>query len=228
MTVHDPLAGSPWSTPGTVAGFVQSPPNEALLQAAAGEWRDTARLLDIGCGAGRNAVPLAHAGWDIYGTDLSLAMVTTAAQRVEAAGLAHRARVVLAPMDRLPFAPASFDFIVAHGIWNLARSGDEFRRAVDEAARVARPGSAMFLFTFSRQTLSPQAEPLPGESFVFTEFSGQPQCFLTEEQILGELGARGFVPDARLPLRELNLPPKGAIHTSTAPIIYEGLFRRLS
>jgi SAM-dependent methyltransferase len=227
MSTKDPLAGSPWSTPSTVAGFVQSPPNEALLQAAAGEWRVAARLLDIGCGAGRNAVPLARAGWDVYGTDLSLAMATTAAARVATAQLAGRARVLLAPMDRLPFASASFDFVVAHGIWNLARSGDEFRRAVQEAARVARPGSALFLFTFSRHTLTPEAEPVPGESFVFTQFSGQPQCFLTEEEILTELGARGFVPDARLPLRELNVPPQGALRASMAPIIYEGVFRRV-
>jgi len=33
----DPLAGSPWSTPDTVAGFVRSPPNEVLLGVAAKE-----------------------------------------------------------------------------------------------------------------------------------------------------------------------------------------------
>ena len=227
MTGRDPLAGSPWSTPGTVAGFVQSPPNEALLQAAADEWRADARLLDIGCGAGRNAVPLARAGWDVYGTDLSLAMATTAAGRMAAADLAGRARVLLAPMDSLPFVSASFDFIVAHGIWNLARSGDEFRSAVAEAARVARPGCALFLFTFSRQTLVPEAQPVPGESFVFTQFSGQPQCFLTEDQIISELGAHGFTLDAGRPLRELNRLPQGAIHTGTAPVIYEGVFRHV-
>jgi SAM-dependent methyltransferase len=226
MTTRDPLAGSPWSAPSTVSGFVQSPPNDTLLQAAADEWRALARLLDIGCGAGRNAVPLARAGWTVYGTDLSLPMVRTAVARIAAAGLVDRARVLLAPMDRLPFASASFDFIVAHGIWNLASSSDEFRRAVDEAARVARPGAALFLFTFSRHTLPAAADPLPGESFVFTQFSGQPQCFLTEEQIVSELGAKGFAPDLRLPLRELNRPPKGAILTSTAPVIYEGVFRR--
>jgi SAM-dependent methyltransferase len=225
MTTRDPLAGSPWSTPATVAGFVQSPPNETLLQAAAAEWRPSARLLDIGCGAGRNAIPLARAGWNVYGTDFSLPMVTTAVERVAAAQLAHRARILLAPMDDLPFASASFDFIVAHGIWNLARSGVEFGRALDEAARVAQPGCALFLFTFSRHTLAPEAEPVPGESFVFTQFSGQPQCFLTEEQVVSELGARGFEPDAQLPLRELNRRPKGAIYASTAPVIFEGVFR---
>ena len=165
-----------WSTPIQVAGFVQSPPNEALLQAAAGEWRERARLLDIGCGAGRNAVPLARAGWDVYGVDLSLPMVTTARARVAAAQLTDRARVLLAPMDRLPFASASFDFIVAHGIWNLARSGGEFRRAVDEAARVARPDARCFC-SRSRVTRSPEAEPRPASPSCSRSFPVSPSAF---------------------------------------------------
>jgi len=182
-------------------------------------------LLDIGCGAGRNALPLAHAGWEVIGTDLSLPMLTAAAARVADAQLANRVRLVLASMDQLPFAALSVDFIVAHGIWNLARSGREFREAVREAARVARPGCALFLFTFSRNTLAATATPVDDESFVFTQFSGQPQCFLTEEQIVVELAACGFDPDPSLPLRELNRPMTGAIRTSAAPVIYEGLFR---
>ena len=148
---RSPMSDSPWSQPSTVAGFVRSPPNDTLLQVAAREWRASARLLDIGCGAGRNAMPLARAGWEVVGTDLSLPMLTAAAARVVDAQLANRVRLLRAPMDQLPFASAVFDFIVAHGIWNLARSGGEFRQAVREAARVARPGCALFLFTFSRQ-----------------------------------------------------------------------------
>jgi ubiquinone/menaquinone biosynthesis C-methylase UbiE len=197
-----------------------------LLRVAARDWRAAARLLDIGCGAGRNALPLANAGWDAIGTDLSMPMLTAAAERVAEARLTNRVRLVMAPMDRLPFIAASFDFIVAHGIWNLARSGHEFRQAVRESARVARPGCALFLFTFSRQTLADTAQPLPAESFVFTQFSGQPQCFLTEDQIVSELAAGGFEPDPWLPLRELNRPGQAALRTSAAPVIYEGLFRR--
>jgi SAM-dependent methyltransferase len=222
----DPLRGSPWSRPDTVEGFVQSPPNDDLLQRAAQEWHPGARLLDIGCGAGRNMLPLAAAGWAVVGTDLSLAMLAAAAARVRQARLADRVRLLLAPMDRLPLAAGSFDFIVAHGIWNLARSGREFRAAVQEAARVARPAAGLFLFTFSRNTLPDTATPLPGESFVFTEFSGAPQCFLTEQQIVGELAARGFQPDRSWPLRELNRPPPGALRMSAGPVIYSGMFRR--
>lgn len=221
----DPLQGSSWSDARTVEGFVRSPPNRSLLDVAARELRTGARLLDIGCGAGRNALPLADTGWSVVGTELSSAMLIAAARRAKATAHAGRISLIQAPMDSLPFADTSFDFVVAHGIWNLARSSEEFRKAAAEAARVARPGAPLFLFTFSRYTLDDSAEPVPGETFVFTQFSGQPQCFLTEGEIVTELASAGFTTDASHPLRELNRPPRG-LRTSGVPVIYEGVFRR--
>jgi ubiquinone/menaquinone biosynthesis C-methylase UbiE len=194
------------------------------MQVASEECRPSARLLDIGCGAGRNAVPLARAGWRVVGTDLSLAMLAAAAARVSDESLGSRLQLLLAPMTPLPFASNSFDFVVAHGIWNLARSGREFRGAVNEAARVARPGALLFLFTFSRHTLPDTAEPVSGEPFVFTQFSGQPQCFVTAEQLVTEMAAAGFLPHSSIPLRELNRP-QGVLRTSGPPVIHEGVFR---
>jgi SAM-dependent methyltransferase len=224
LNERDPLAGSSWSDPRTVNGFVQSPPNTSLVELARRELRPRGRLLDIGCGAGRNALPLAEAGWRVVGSDLSSAMLAAAGGRIEREAPSGGVDLVLASMDVLPFASRTFDFVVAHGIWNLARSGQEFRRAVKEAARVARRGAPLFLFTFSRHTLPEDVAPVPGESFVFTQFSGEPQCFLTAEQIATELAGAGFTADPAYPLRELNRPRAG-LRTSGPPVIYEGVFR---
>ncbi|PYR65148.1 MAG: hypothetical protein DMF88_20835 [Acidobacteria bacterium] len=129
-------------------------------------------------------------------------------------------------MDHLPVADRSADLVIAHGIWNLARSGAEFRQAVREAARAAAHHAALFVFTFSRTTLPADAQPVEGESFVFTQFSGEPQCFLTEQRLVSELEEAGFVRDAAVPVRELNRPRPGALAASRVPVIYEGLFRR--
>jgi ubiquinone/menaquinone biosynthesis C-methylase UbiE len=179
-------------------------------------------VLDLGCGAGRNAVPIAALGCNVLGTDIEWPMLEAAARRARADGVASRTQWVLAPMDRLPAPDGAFDVIVAHGIWNLARSGAEFRRGVAEAARAAQPGAGLFVFTFSRHTLAPDAEPVAGEAFVFTQFSGEPQCFLTEMELVAELGAAGFTPLG--PLAEHNRPRPGQLNPG-GPVIYEGTFR---
>ena len=63
-------------------------------------------------------------------------------------------------------------------------------RAVDEAARVAKPGAGLFVFTFSRHTLPAETLPVAGEPFVFTQFSGEPQCFLTESPTQRRVASR--------------------------------------
>lgn len=213
---------SPWSAPATVAGFAAATPNVTLVEYAGRHVSlgSPGRLLDIGCGAGRNAVPLANLGWQVTGTDSSQPMLVAAAKREGG----HQLHLANAEMAALPIRAASVDLIVAHGIWNLARSGDEFKTAVREAARVARPGAALFIFTFSRHTLPPDAAPVAGETFVFTQFSGAPQCFLTAQQLIDELRAAGFEADPTFSLREHNRPAPG-LRTAGGPVIYEGAFR---
>ena len=79
-----------------------------------------------------------------------------------------------------------------------------------------------------RRTRGPESTPterrqsISGEPFVFTQFAGEPQCFLTEAQLLSELAVAGFAPITRLV--EHNLPAPGRLQRG-GPVIYEGTFR---
>ena len=226
--MSDPLAGSPWSAPGTVAGFAQSAPNEVLMRFARQELERVAgngTALDIGCGAGRNAVPLAEMGWNVVGIDLSWPMLEAAATRTIRGTSAGHLALCLSPMEMLPIADGSADLVIAHGIWNLARSDRQFREAVHAASRAAKPGAGLFVFTFSRHTLPTSAHPVPGEAYVFTQFSRQKQCFLTESQLFEELGAENFAADPGVPLTEYNRPTARTVQQG-GPVIYEASFRR--
>lgn len=206
-----------------VSRLSQTPPNSVLMQLASIEMEkgERSRLLDIGCGAGCNAVPLARMGWNVLGLDFSEPMLEAAARRAEDEALTDRLLLKHASMERLPVEDECFDFIVAHGVWNLAGSSLQFRRALQEAARAARPGAALFVFTFSRSSLPPGTLPVSGEAFVFSEFMGTPQCFLTEAQLIEELITVGFVQEQGNPIKEYKRPPE-----SNRPSILEGIFRR--
>lgn len=180
-------------------------------------------MLDVGCGAGRNALPLAALGAHVVGIDRSREMLDVARRCVAAGPSSGRLAWLRATMDALPVGSDQFDVVVAHGVWNLARSSGEFRRAIAEASRVACSGAALFVVTFSRHTLPPRAVPLAGEPFVFTQFSGHPQCFLTEDELVSELGASGFVLPPGEVIRELNRPRHQALATG-GPVLFEGVF----
>lgn len=206
---------------------MSGPPNAVLMEfAAAFAGRDRARCLDIGCGAARNAIPLATLGLDVVAIDLSTPMLRAAAARVGAVSPRPAVRLVRAPMAPLPFRDATFDLVVAHGIWNLARSDDEFRAAVREAARVARPGAGLFLFTFARETLPADVRPDAGETFAYSCWNGEPQCFLTERQIVTELSGAGWTRGSPEPLTAYNRRDAASVPVSGPPVIYEGTFIR--
>lgn len=214
----------PWTSSEVVARFSRSAPNPVLMAFADAEKQKggSLHLLDIGCGAGCNAVPLAKQGWNVLGLDLSEPMLEAARRRAQEGDLTEQLRFEKAPMDQLPVGEASFDFIVAHGIWNLANSSNEFRTALRQAAAAAKPGAPLFLFTFSRNTFSEAVQPVAGETFVFTEFSGTPQCFLTEAQLIDEAREAGFAQEPGIPIQEYPRIPN-----RPKPAIYEGIFRRV-
>jgi SAM-dependent methyltransferase len=96
-----------------------------------------ARVLDVGCGYGRIAIPLARAGFDVDGIDVSPNLVEAAHAAAEADGLA--VSFTVGSMTDLPYEDASFD--VALCLWsafNELLAEDEQVRTLVELRRVLR------------------------------------------------------------------------------------------
>lgn len=92
---------------------------------------DVRRILEIGVGTGRVAVPLAEAGYDVTGVDISERMLAVLAAK----GSAVRAQV--ADATDLPFEDDTFDGGLAVHVFHLI---PDWPVAVAELVRVVRPG----------------------------------------------------------------------------------------
>jgi 2-polyprenyl-3-methyl-5-hydroxy-6-metoxy-1,4-benzoquinol methylase len=89
-------------------GDPPSEPNATLVDAIDG--RPPGRALDVGMGAGRNAVFLASRGWRVTGFDIAEGAVRLAAARARDAGV--RLHVLVASWDRFAFGHGQWDLIV--------------------------------------------------------------------------------------------------------------------
>src|SRR6187402_580296 len=106
-------------------------------------------LLDLGTGTGRM---LEMFGPDIergLGIDLSLDMLLIARDRLERAGLRH-CSVRQGDIYDLPLADDSFDVVIIHQVLHFL---DDGARAVNEAARVLRPGGSLLVVDFAPHEL---------------------------------------------------------------------------
>jgi SAM-dependent methyltransferase len=99
------------------------------------------RLLELGVGTGRIALPLHRRGHRVVGVDLSVPMLDR--YRAKAAALGLPPPVVLrADATRLPFRDACVDAVLEVHVLHLV---PDWRQALAEARRVLRPGGAVLV-----------------------------------------------------------------------------------
>ena len=100
------------------------------------------RVLDAGCGGGLVARELAAAGAEVVGIDRSLGSLGVARRATP-----RRFRPAQGRLERLPFADASFDAVVAADVLEHL---PDLPAAVAELARVLRPAGSFLFDTVNR------------------------------------------------------------------------------
>src|SRR5690349_19160477 len=124
--------------------WVTVPLAERLCDAV--ELRPGSSVLDVACGTGHVAIEAARAFCDVTGIDYVADLVETARHRAAAEGLAIDFQE--ADAEALPFADASFDYVVsAIGVMFTA----DHDRAADELVRVCKPGGTIGLANWTAE-----------------------------------------------------------------------------
>ncbi len=132
-------------------------------QAAALHWIDGlalpegARALEVGCGAGFLAVALAQRGLHVCAIDAAEAMIEQARQYAAEAGVARQLSLLVGNVYELVEDDASFDIVVALGVIPWLEQPE---RAIEEMARVTKPGGYLILTTANRAGLTNLLDPL--------------------------------------------------------------------
>jgi SAM-dependent methyltransferase len=141
------------------------------------------RVLDAGCGYGRNLVHLLREGCEVFALDASAQAVEHVRQLSASltTGLPD-GNFQVGLIERMPFPDALADVVLCSSVLHFARDIEHFRAMVAELWRVLRPGGMLFCRLGSR--IGMDFERVQEDIYIVGDGS---QWFLVDEDMLLEL-----------------------------------------
>jgi SAM-dependent methyltransferase len=179
------------------------------------------RVLDLGCGGGRNTELLIKMGFNTYACDLYDSMVKATKKKVS--GLLDKRniekRIVKVSMLKLPFKKESFDIVIANGVYHNTNSPSQFINAIRETNRITKKNGFLCLNVFYKGIVAPELCTTKLDNLFITK-EGLHLILLSKRKIL-------------LLLKNLNLLPFGEIVTYNRKVntglrsVLRGVFKKL-
>lgn len=145
-------------------------------------------ILDAGCGGGRNLVYFLRSGFKVFGIDQNPEAVEYV--RLLANNLAPQlpsANFQVAPVEKMPFADASFDAVISSAVLHFAKDERHFFEMVEEMWRVLKSGGLFFARLASSIGIEDKIEPTGGGRYFLPDGS---ERFLVDEESLASLTNR--------------------------------------
>ena len=143
------------------------------------------RILDAGCGGGRNLVYLLRAGYNVFGVDQDPDAI---------ASVQHMART-LAPnlppdhfrvglLEAMPFPKAFAEVVISNAVLHFALDDKHFNRMVVGTWDALKPGGFLFCRLASSIGMESQVRMIEGRRFALPDGS---ERYLADEAFLMEL-----------------------------------------
>ena len=156
-----------------------------LDQFQRGRIRRDMRILDAGCGAGRNMELFVRQGLDCYGVDTRPDSIQkTKAQIAEWNPTYDLEKCLVADVANLPFPDAHFDFIISSAVLHFAENRVHFNQMFEEMARVLAPGGTLWIRMTTKHTIAHLAQHLHDDVYALPDGSTR---YLLDRDFLHQL-----------------------------------------
>ena len=110
-----------------------------------GRYDDCHKVIDIGCGGGRNILYFLKNGYDVYGIDPDKNAIETVQQLAsQIAPQLPLSNFVVATAEELPFANETFDLAICSAILHFAKNDAHFEKMLRSVWGALKPGGYFF------------------------------------------------------------------------------------
>jgi tellurite methyltransferase len=150
------------------------------------------RILDAGCGFGRNLVYLLREGFEVFGADSDTrALDATRRLAASIAPTLPAANFRQEPIEAMSFPDGFADFVISSAVLHFASGDDDFHAMLHGTWRVLKPGGLLFCRLASSIGIENQVQGIAGRRFHLPDGS---ERYLVDETLLlkltGDLGGQ--------------------------------------
>ena len=147
-----------------------------------GRFTSDMRILDAGCGTGRNLVYFFRSGYEVFAVDESSgAIVQTRGLAAKLAAQLPKDNFREEPVERMSFPDTTFDVVLSSAVLHFARDEEHWRAMLKEMWRVLKPGGIFFARLASSIGMEDKVELIEGRRYHLPDGS---ERFLVDEAML--------------------------------------------
>ena len=140
------------------------------------------RVVDAGCGGGRNLIYFLKNGFDIFAVDSdSAAVQSLRAIARQIAPEIPESKFRIEPVERMSFTDGFADVVLSSAVLHFARDEEQFHAMVGEMWRVLRPGGLLFARLASNIGMESRVECVAGRRCLLPDGS---ERFLVDQEML--------------------------------------------
>lgn len=149
------------------------------------------KVLDAGCGEGRNLTYFLNSGYDVYGVDIDASAVR-ALQFISGSIRPDidRDHFQEGDIENLSYSNQIFDLVIASAVLHFARDDGHFLKMFGELVRCLKPGAMLFIRMASDIGIEEKVIPRRPGRFLIPDGT---ERYLLTRKMLNELETRYFL-----------------------------------
>lgn len=147
-----------------------------------GRYDNCKKVLDAGCGNGRNLVYFLRNGYEVFGIDPQPQAVESVKELSAALAPDNSPNnFMVSTAENLPFTDATFDLIISSAVLHFAKDSKHFDAMLRAMFRVLKPGGYFFARLASDIGIEHLVKPTGNNRYLLPDGS---ERFLVNEQVL--------------------------------------------
>lgn len=140
------------------------------------------KILDAGCGEGRNLIYFVRNGYKVWGIDKNSDAIQMLKYLIKSINKEYPLdRFISGKIDSMPYLNHEFDAIISSAVFHFAENKSHFFSMLGETVRVLKPGGILFIRMATDVGMEDQIKPMGDGKFIMPDDSIR--YLLTKQQL---------------------------------------------